>query len=157
MEESSWLAEIVMEAKDKVVQYRKSTFAGDDRLGNDRGNGGYGERLARLEVHVQHLKENSATKEDIATVNGRLDTVAEALKNLVTKDDLLANRRWLTGTIIAMGTLLFVALAAFVAILGYVNPSLPPSVGPSEFPAPRSEQVVPPPPTPPATPHSGEP
>ena len=148
-----------MEAKDNVVAYPKGESAGGDGAGTraGNGNGGYGERLARLEVHVQHLKENSATKEDIATVNGRLDTVAEAIKNLVTKDDLLANRRWLTGTIIAMGTLLFVALAALVSVLSYVNPSAPQSVGPSGPPAAISDQVVPPPPIPPATRRSGEP
>ena len=128
-----------MEAKDNIARYRKSESG---------GNGGYGERLARLEVHVQHLKENSATKEDIATVNGRLDTVSEAIKPLVTKDDLRSDRRRLTTTIIATAPLLFVGLAAVVALLGYIE--RPPGAEPSLFP-PRGDQAVPPP----ATPDSG--
>ena len=123
-----------MEAKDNIARYRKSQSA---------GGGGYGERLARLEVHVRHLKENSATKEDIATVNGRLDTVSEALKNLVTKDDLRAGRRRLTTAIIATATL-FVGLAAVVALLGYIE--RPPAAEPSRF-LPRGGQAVPPPAT----------
>ena len=159
MEDSSWLAEVVTEPKGNVVSFRKGESGGGDGAGtrSGNGNGGYGERLARLEVHVQHLKENSATKEDIATVNGRLDTVAEAIKNLVTKDDLQDDRRRLTKTIIATGTLLFVALATLVAVLGYVNPSLSQSAGSSGFPTLRSEQVAPPPPIPPAAPRPGQP
>ncbi len=145
-----------MEAKDNVVDYPKSEFARRDRVGNDRGNvnGGYGERLARLEVHVQHLKENSATKEDIATVNGRLDTVSEAIKNLVTKDDLQDDRRRLTKTVIATGTLLFVGLTAIVALFAYLNPVLPQSAGPSRLPLPSSEQTVSPQAVPPTVPDS---
>ena len=153
MEDSAWLAEVVMEPKDNVVSFPKGESGHDDGVGNrsGNGNGDHGERLARLEVHLQHLKENSATKEHIATLNGKLDTVAQAIKNLVTKDDLQADRRRLTKTIIAAAMLLFVGLAAVVALLGYIDAARPESAEPSRFPAPRSEQAVPPP----ATPGSG--
>ena len=117
----------------KVVQHPRKgqprTNAQQHRNGNG-GNGGDSERLARLEERVEHLKENAATKVDIAEVNGRLDVILEKLGGLVTKDEILEkvgslvtkdelkkDRRWLIGTLIALA-MLAIAVLGLLGTLG---------------------------------------
>ncbi len=88
-------------------------------MGAGNGDHGDAERLVRLEERVNHLKDNSATKTDIAQLNGRLDVVLERVGNLVSKDDLKVDRRWFVGTIIAI----FALIVAIIGLFGWPNAS----------------------------------